>query len=98
MARMFQELLASGKVVRVFSVSRIIHPVVFDLFGMAGGAGKLLPWCKYAPRGDRGMTPSGFDSRYTYKPLGELVVDANRDGFVAIQIATLGALDEGGRI
>ena len=163
MARIFQELLASGKVVRVFSVSRIIHPVVFDLFGMAGGfdglwldqehggmsieqiqaasafaranrlglfvrmaptsyaqatqnleagadglmaarlasaggAEQFVSWCKYAPRGDRGMNSSGFDSRYTYKPLGELVVDANRDGFVAIQIETLGALDEVDRI
>ena len=44
------------------------------------------------------MTPGGFASRYPYKPLGELVVDANRDGFVAIQIETLGALDEVDRI
>lgn len=159
MAGVFQELLASGRVVRVFSVSRIVHPVVFDVFGMAGGfdglwldqehggmsveqvqaasafaranglglfvrmaptgywqstqnleagadglmaariesaagAEEFLRWSKFAPRGDRGMNSSGFDARYTHKPLAELVVDANREGFVAIQIETLGALDD----
>ncbi len=37
MSRIFQELLATDRVLRVFSVSRIIHPVVFDVFGMADG-------------------------------------------------------------
>ncbi|HYW80481.1 MAG TPA: hypothetical protein VE890_12940 [Thermoguttaceae bacterium] len=37
MSRIFHELLATDRVLRVFSVSRIIHPVVFDVFGMAGG-------------------------------------------------------------
>ena len=159
MARLFQELLASGNVVRVFSLSRIVHPVVFDLFGMAEGfdglwldqehggmsveqvqqasafaranrlglfvrmaptgysavtqnleagadgvmaarlrsaaeAEEFVTWSKFAPRGDRGLNSSGFDARYTFKPLTDLVTDANRDGFVAIQIETLGALDE----
>lgn len=159
MARIFQQLLASGRVVRVFSLSRIVHPVMFDLFGMAGGfdglwldrehggmtaeqvqvasacaranrlglfvrmaptgysevtqyleagadgvmaarltsaagADEFVRWCKFAPRGNRGVNSSGFDARYTYKPLAELVTDANRDGFVAIQIETLGALHE----
>jgi 2-dehydro-3-deoxyglucarate aldolase/4-hydroxy-2-oxoheptanedioate aldolase len=159
MARVFQDLLATGKVLRVFSVSRIVHPVLFDLFGMAGAfdglwldqehggmtvpqiqsasafarannlglfvrmaptgyaqatqnleagadglmaarltsadeAERFVTWCKFAPRGDRGLNSSGFDARYTYKSLGELVTDANRDVFVAIQIETLGALDE----
>jgi len=159
MAHVFDELLASGRVVRVFSLSRIVHPVVFDVFGMAGGfdglwldqehggmtveqiqmasasaranglglfvrmaptgyaqatqnleagahglmaarlgsaaeAERFVTWCKYAPRGDRGLNSSGFDARYTYKPLPQLVADANRDSFLAIQIETLGALDE----
>ncbi len=163
MAHVFHQRLASGEPVRVFSVSRIVHPVVFDVFGMAGGfdglwldqehggftapqiqvasacaranrlglfvrmaptgyaqvtqnleagahgvmaarlpsaaaAEEFVRWSKFAPRGDRGVNSSGFDARYTYKPLSELVVDANRDSFVAIQIETLGALDEADRI
>jgi 4-hydroxy-2-oxoheptanedioate aldolase len=159
MGHVFEQLFASGQVVRVFSVSRIVHPVVFDVFGMAGGfhglwldqehggftapqiqvasacaranrlglfvrmaptdyarvtqnleagadgvmaarlpsagaAEEFVRWCKFAPRGDRGVNSSGYDARYTYKPLAELVADANRDNFVAIQIETLGALDE----
>ncbi|MFC1596938.1 HpcH/HpaI aldolase/citrate lyase family protein [Planctomycetota bacterium] len=159
MTRVFQELLASDRPVRVFSVSRMIHPVIFDLFGMAGGfdglwldqehggmtveqiqiasasaranrlglfvrmaptgyaqvtqnleagadgvmaariesaaeAERFVTWCKFAPRGDRGLNSSGFDARYTYTPLAQLVTDANRDNFVAIQIETLGALEE----
>jgi 2-dehydro-3-deoxyglucarate aldolase/4-hydroxy-2-oxoheptanedioate aldolase len=159
MARVFQDLLDSGKLLRVFSVSRIIHPVVFDVFGMAGGfdglwldqehggmsveqiqvasafaranrrglfvrmaptgyaaatqnleagadglmaarlksaaeAQEFVTWCKFGPRGDRGLNSSGFDARYTFKPLPQLVTDANRDSFVAIQIETLGALDD----
>jgi len=159
MPRIFQELFATGRLVRVFSLSRIVHPVVFDLFGMASGfdglwldqehggmsiaqvqvasaaaranglgmivrmaptsyaavtqnleagadgvmaaqirsaehAEEFVQWSKFGPRGWRGLNSSGFDAEYTYKPLGELVVDANRDGFVAVQIETLGALDE----
>ena len=163
MARHFQHLLASGRVIRVFSLSRIVHPVIFDVFGMAGGfdglwldqehggmtaeqvrlasacaranqlglivrmppgdyaqvtqnleagadgvmaaqiqsaaeAEAFVRRCKFAPRGSRGLNSSGFDARYTHKPLAELVVDANRDSFVAVQIETLGALDEVDRI
>jgi len=159
MTRVFQDLLASDRPVRVFSVSRMIHPVIFDLFGMAGGfdglwldqehggmtaeqiqiasasaranglglfvrmaptgyaqvtqnleagadgvmaariesaaeAERFVTWCKFAPRGDRGLNSSGFDARYTYTPLAQYVADANRDNFVAIQIETLGALEE----
>ncbi|MHC4398633.1 MAG: HpcH/HpaI aldolase family protein [Planctomycetota bacterium] len=163
MAHVFHDLLASGQTVRVFSLSRIVHPVIFDVFGFsrgfhglwldqehggmtaeqiqlasacaranglglfvrmapagyalvtqnleagahgvmaarlesADGAEGFVRWCKFAPRGDRGVNSSGFDARYTYKPLLELVVDANRDHFVAIQIETLGALDQVDRI
>jgi len=60
----------------------------------AAHAEQFVTWCKFAPRGDRGLNSSGFDGRYTFKPLAELVTDANRDSFVAIQIETLGALEE----
>jgi 2-dehydro-3-deoxyglucarate aldolase/4-hydroxy-2-oxoheptanedioate aldolase len=156
-------LLASGRVLRVFSVSRIVHPVVFDLFGMAGGydglwfdqehggmtvgelrsgcafaranrlgtivrmppagywsvtqnleagadgvmaaqihsaeqAEEFVRWCKYGPRGHRGLNSSGFDARYTFKSLPDLVRDANRESFVAVQIETLGALGQAEQI
>ncbi len=159
MSRIFQELLATDRVLRVFSLSRIVHPVVFDMFGMAEGydglwldqehggmtaaqiqvasafaranglgmfvrmapigyqqvtqnleagadgvmaarinsaaeAEEFVRWCKFAPRGDRGLNSGGFDARYTYKPLAKFVKDANEENFVVIQIETLGALKE----
>ena len=36
MGKRFRELLAEDKVVRVFAAGRVIHPVIFDLFGLAG--------------------------------------------------------------
>jgi 2-dehydro-3-deoxyglucarate aldolase/4-hydroxy-2-oxoheptanedioate aldolase len=33
----FKELLKGGQLCRVFTVGRIIHPVVFDVHGMVGG-------------------------------------------------------------
>ena len=163
MSRIFHELLETDRVLRVFSVSRIVHPVVFDVFGMAGGfdglwldqehggitvpqiqlasafarannmgtivrmapagywqvtanleagadgvmaarlnsaaeAEEFVTWCKFAPRGDRGLNSSGFDARYTFKPLAEFIKDANQENFLAIQIETLGALDQADRI
>lgn len=163
MSGIFQERLATGRVLRVFSVSRIVHTVVFDLFGMAGGfdglwldqehggmtvpqvqsasafaranglgliirmaptgywqvtqnleagadglmaarlgsaaeAEEFVRWCKFAPRGDRGLNSSGYDARYTFKPLPEFTKDANRKNFVAVQIETLGALEDVERI
>ncbi len=160
MSRIFHELLATDRVLRVFSVSRIVHPVVFDVFGMAGGfdglwldqehggmtaeqvrltaamaranglgtivrmaptggycqvtqnleagadgvmaarlnsaaeAEEFVSWCKFAPRGDRGLNSSGFDARYTFKPLKQFTEEANDENFVAVQIETLGALEQ----
>ena len=33
----FRQLFAGSEIIRVFSVGRIVHPVVFDLYGMIGG-------------------------------------------------------------
>jgi hypothetical protein len=43
MSRVFQDLLATDRVLRVFSVSRIVHPVIFDVLGMAGGTSAFHP-------------------------------------------------------
>jgi 2-dehydro-3-deoxyglucarate aldolase/4-hydroxy-2-oxoheptanedioate aldolase len=57
-------------------------------------AEEFMQWAKFAPRGIRGLNTSGFDALYGGKSLPQLAHDANRDSFVAIQIETLGALEE----
>jgi len=57
-------------------------------------AEKFLTWCKFAPRGMRGLNTQGADANFTHKSQQELARDADRDHFVAIQIETLGALNE----
>jgi 4-hydroxy-2-oxoheptanedioate aldolase len=57
-------------------------------------AEEFMQWAKFQPRGIRGLNTSGFDALYGGKSLPELARDANRDNFVAIQIETLGALEE----
>jgi len=57
-------------------------------------AEKFVTWCKFAPRGMRGLNTQGADANFTHKTQVELAHDANRDHFVAIQIETLGALEE----
>ena len=37
MLRRFKERLAENELIRIFSMARIIHPVVIDLIGLAGG-------------------------------------------------------------
>jgi 2-keto-3-deoxy-L-rhamnonate aldolase RhmA len=159
MRRTFKELLATDELIRVFALARVIHPVVIEMFGLAGkyhgfwldqehafisteqivmaslaaranefdcfvrlapagywqvtqcleaGAGgvmgaqirsaeharEFVSWTKFAPQGVRGLNSSGCDAGYTHKPLAQFVGDANREHFVAVQIETLGALDD----
>ncbi len=60
----------------------------------AAHAEEFVQWAKFAPRGSRGLNTSGRDSDYTFKPSTQFAEDANRDHLVAIQIETLGALEE----
>jgi 4-hydroxy-2-oxoheptanedioate aldolase len=155
----FRDLLAADKLVRVFALGRLTHPVTIDMFGLAGGfhgfwldqehcglsyqevqlaaacaransfdcfvrmaptdyalvtqnleagaggvmaaqiksaahAEQFVTWAKFAPRGLRGLNTSGRDADYTHKSQQQFATDANRDQFLAIQIETLGALDE----
>ncbi len=159
----FKNLLASGRMIRVFCAGRLVHPVSIQLFGLAGGydgfwldaehagistdqitmaalvgracglgsfvrmpvtnyaavtqafesgadgvmaaqvgsaveAEKFIKWAKFAPRGMRGVNTQGADAHFTHKTPLELAQDANRDHFVAIQIETLGALNEADEI
>src|SRR5215831_11700462 len=57
-------------------------------------AEEFMQWVKFAPRGNRGLNASGYDCLYGGKTLPQLAQEANRDNFVAIQIETLGALEE----
>jgi 2-dehydro-3-deoxyglucarate aldolase/4-hydroxy-2-oxoheptanedioate aldolase len=57
-------------------------------------AEEVMTWAKFAPRGLRGLNTSGRDALYTHKSQEQFAHDANRDQFVAIQIETLGALEE----
>jgi 2-dehydro-3-deoxyglucarate aldolase/4-hydroxy-2-oxoheptanedioate aldolase len=49
---------------------------------------------KFAPRGRRGLNTQGRDADYTHKPVTRFAAEANRDQFLALQIETLGALDD----
>jgi 4-hydroxy-2-oxoheptanedioate aldolase len=60
----------------------------------AAEAEQFVCWSKFAPRGVRGVNTQGADARFTHKSAQELAHDANRDHFVAIQIETLGALEQ----
>jgi len=57
-------------------------------------AEQFVTWAKFAPRGMRGMNTSGRDGDYTHKSQQQFARDANRDQFLAMQIETLGALEE----
>lgn len=57
-------------------------------------AEEFMQWAMFAPRGNRGLNASGYDCLYGGKTLPQFAADANRDLFVAIQIETLGALEE----
>jgi 4-hydroxy-2-oxoheptanedioate aldolase len=155
----FKQMLASGQVIPVFAVGRIAHPIVIEMFALAGGyrgfwldqehgamvqehivtaalaaraneldffvrmppvgywqvtqsmeagaggvmgaqiqsadhARQFVSWTKFAPQGTRGLVSTGREANYTHTPIGEVVSIANRERFVAIQIETLGALDQ----
>jgi 2-dehydro-3-deoxyglucarate aldolase/4-hydroxy-2-oxoheptanedioate aldolase len=60
----------------------------------AAHAREFVGWTKFAPEGLRGFNTSGRDALYTHKTPGQFAADSNRESFVAIQIETLGALND----
>ena len=163
MPRTFKQLLATDELIPLFAVGRVVHPVVVEIYGLAGGfrgfwldqehafisteqlvmaslaakandmdcfvrmaptgysavtqcletgvggvmaaqihsaehAEEFVKWSKFAPRGTRGLNISGRDADYTLKSASQFVEDANRDHMVAIQIETLGALEQADEI
>ncbi len=57
-------------------------------------ARQFVSWTKFAPEGMRGLNTGGRDADFTHKTAPEFIEEANRQHFVAVQIETLGALDE----
>jgi 2-dehydro-3-deoxyglucarate aldolase/4-hydroxy-2-oxoheptanedioate aldolase len=57
-------------------------------------AEEFVGWCKFAPRGCRGLNTGGYDGRFGSLSAAEFTARANRENFVAIQIETIGALEE----
>lgn len=159
----FKQLLETGELIRTFAVGRAFHPLIVEMFGLAGGyhgfwidqehasctseqmmtlalaaranamdcfvrlpptgywqvtqcleagaggvmaaqihdveqAREFVSWARFSPAGTRGLNISGRDADYTHKPAARFVEDANRETFIAIQIETLGAVQQADRI
>lgn len=60
----------------------------------AAQAEELVKWTKFMPRGYRGLNSMGWDGGFGTVPLAEFTEQANRENFVAMQIETLGGLEE----
>jgi 2-dehydro-3-deoxyglucarate aldolase/4-hydroxy-2-oxoheptanedioate aldolase len=155
----FKQLLAGETLINVFNIGRIPHPIIIEMYALAGGyhgfwldqehcgvtaqetivaavaarandmdsfvrvapsgywvvshslesgaggvmaaqiqsavhAAEFVKWTKFAPQGQRGFNTSGRDALYTHKSPADFAVDSNRESFVAIQIETLGALND----
>ncbi len=60
----------------------------------AAQAEQFVRWAKFMPRSARGLNNGGFDAQYGRIPPAEFCQKANRETFVAIQIETLGAVEE----
>ena len=61
-------------------------------------AAEFTAWSKFPPEGTRGMNTGGADGHYTTRPADEFFSESNAENFVAIQIETLGSLDQADEI
>lgn len=80
------------------SVTRCLESGVGGVMGAmirsAEHAEEFVQWCKFMPRGGRGLNTGGYDGGFGALPAAQFVQQANREHFVAIQIETRGALDD----
>jgi 4-hydroxy-2-oxoheptanedioate aldolase len=60
----------------------------------AAHAEQFVQWAHFAPRGRRGLNPLGYDGGFGSVPMAEFTARASREAFVAIQVETVGALEE----
>lgn len=56
-------------------------------------AEEFVQWCKFYPRGKRGLNIGGVDGRFASVPVAEFCESTNREHFVAIQIETAQSLE-----
>lgn len=61
-------------------------------------AAEFTSWAKFPPLGIRGMNTGGADCGYTTRGAKEFYQNSNIENFVAIQIETLGALEQANEI
>jgi 2-dehydro-3-deoxyglucarate aldolase/4-hydroxy-2-oxoheptanedioate aldolase len=59
---------------------------------------QIIQWCKFHPRGLRGINNTGVDGHYGLVPLAEYLEQGNANTFVAIQIEHVEAVEEVERI
>jgi 4-hydroxy-2-oxoheptanedioate aldolase len=57
-------------------------------------AEQIVRWCKFHPRGERGINNTGVEGRYGRTPLLEYMKLANENSFIAIQIENASAVEE----
>lgn len=60
----------------------------------AAHAEEFVRWAKFSPRGFRGLNVGGYDGGFGTVPAAEFTERANRETFVAIQVETVGAVEE----
>ncbi len=60
----------------------------------AAQAEQFVRWAKFMPRSARGLNNGGWDAQFGRIPPAEFCQKANRETFVAIQIETLGAVED----
>ena len=60
----------------------------------AAHAEQFVKWSLFHPRGNRGLNTGGYDGRFGSLPMKDFCEKANREAFIAIQIETLGAVEE----
>jgi 2-keto-3-deoxy-L-rhamnonate aldolase RhmA len=60
----------------------------------AAEAEQIVRWCKFHPRGERGINNTGAEGRYGRTPLLEYMKQANENTFIAIQIENASAVEE----
>ncbi len=57
-------------------------------------AEEIVRWCKFHPRGNRGLNTGGYDAGFGSMKPAEFTEKANRETFVAIQIETAQSVEE----
>jgi len=57
-------------------------------------AREFVSWARFAPDGVRGLNTGGRDADYSHIPPAEFVATANEKVFIAIQVETVGSVDE----